>query len=221
MVTDFFVVYEKTVNLTSTTDSSASDNTVVYLHIIDFFVVPESFGSCNQVIPSVESSFLARNYDNGEKPICFRILTKNAAVISALGHLEFTCQAILHANSEQLQSNQVRRSCGGKAENDSTNEKLINIAVHFGGNAFKWFPIVQAGSVYEISLREDCCDEVLPSLSVLKKNMLLTVTEDMVLSLVEEESESCRSCDVGDISRRLFLPPFSTRACSQPTSTSK
>jgi len=224
MVTDFLVIFEKTLNLSSADSSSTDTSTVsMYLHIINFFVVPELLGSSNQgAATHVESSFLARNSDKSEKTIYFRILTKNATVISASGHLEFTCQAVLHTSTEELlQCHQIKPNCERMAEKNVINKRLISVVIHFGGSVYKWYPIVQAGNVYEISIREDSCEEVLPSLSIIKKNMLLTVTEDMVVRMVEEETESGITCDVGDISKRLFLPTFSTRACAQPASTTR
>ena len=215
VVTDFVVIFEKTVNLTST-DAPSSD-ILIYLHITDFFVVPKSLTTPSipgKLTPSqADCSFLVKDKENGEESkIYFRTLTKNMTVVSASGHLEFTCQALVHANLDALPHPL------GIQENveDGVDQKeeVMTIAIYFGGKAYKWFPLIQTGCAYELCLK-DSSDGVLPSWGVLMKNRVLKVNEDMEIRIMEGELETSSGSDVGDVSRRLLLPAFPTRMCVQ------
>lgn len=236
IVTDFVVIFEKTVNLSST-DGPSSD-ILIYLHLMDFSIVPKSPPSPRKLTPQGSSSFLIRDLENADnKVIYFKTVTKNVPVISAAGHLEFSCRALIR-NDLKTPSNKLRRDRNieeeqegegdkGGAEKMKGKEEMMDIVVHFGGAAFKLYPLVQVGHLYEISLREGSCGDVLPCRQVLSKNRLLNVSGDMEVRLVEEGweeevveeggMERCgsRGCDVADICRRLMFPAFSTRMGSE------
>lgn len=210
MVTDFLVIFEKTINLSST-DAPSSDVTA-YLHIVSFNIIP-----CSSSSPSIRSrssdhpSFLVRE-DGEDEVLFFRVLNKNVSVISSANQLEFTCQALVHLDLELL----LPHSLGCTLKKKPTREKkemvkkVLKVAIYFGGDAYKWFSLINNGCTYSISL---VTDGVLPSWDILKRNLVLRVREDMEIKLLREDVDFSSSHDVADISSQLLLPSLSTRVC--------
>lgn len=213
IVTDFLIIFEKTVNLSST-DAPASEITA-YLHIISFDIVSASSPS-----PSLASrsksfheppSFLIREDKSEDKILFFRILNKNGSVVSSACRLEFTCQALVHPNLDMLLLHLLE-----EGRKKMLVKEVLKIAVYFGGDAYKWFSLISNGCTYSLSL-SNSSDGVLPSWDVLKKNLVLCVREDMEIKLVREDLKFTCACDVADISHQLLLPLFPTLVCIEST----
>lgn len=219
IVTDFTIICEKTINLSST-DAPSSDITM-YLHVTDFYVLPDIPASSGTVdARNTESSFLLRDREDGNSNVVyFRVVNKNCSMVSSSSRLEFSCQALAYTKftSPTGQSKIMKDDKNLSIQKDET---VMSIVVHFGGHAYKWHPLIQVGYTYEVALK-DPCNGVLPSWNVLSKNLVLSVTEDMSVKLVEGGGGECGGCDVGDISLRLLLPGFPTRTNPQSTNSTK
>ena len=216
IVTDFFIIFEKTINLSCT--NVPSSGVTAYIHIISFRVV-----SCSTPTPSLRSetnsfheypSFLVREDVSDSKVLFFKVLNKNISVVSSAGQLEFTCQALIHSNLDALS---LEYNSDKKDMREEKNEVVLKLAIHFGGDAYKWFSVINNGSVYSLSFYTSSSDSVLPSWNVLMRNLTLSVQEDMEIKLVREDPKFADACDVVDISCQLLLPRFPTLVCVDST----
>lgn len=225
MVTDFLIVFEKTVNLSCTDAPSAG--VTAYLHIVSFSTV-----SCSSPTPSLSCksncfherpSFLVNEEEIDSSILFFRVLNKNVSVVSSTSQLEFTCQALVHSNLAALLPHSLQRASENMAHmrEEVMVDAVLKVAIHFRWDAYKWFSLVSNGCVFSLSFCSSSSDSVLPSLEVLKKNLVLTVKEDMEIKLVQEGFEFTKARDVMDISSQLLLPAFPTLVCVESTASTR
>lgn len=226
LITDFWVVVEKTVAQSTTIDTELQ----FYLHPVEFSVIPscpDSAASTGMPVDSQQSSFLVESGEGENKMLFFRVLNKNT--VMTCPQLKFTCMALIHPDSRKVTAPPVDSSEGGAGEDEGPLEIAIppgasqggvaegplKIAIFFGEGAFRWYSVVCNGCVYSLSFRPRASDMVLPPWKVLKANLSLSVTEDMEVRYVG--GGGCGQ-DVADLIKQLLLPPLKTSYFSHESS---
>lgn len=226
LIVDFWVVVEKTIahGCPAPPPSSYEDPELqVYLHPLAFTAVSaplasptlsaEVAGKANTSAASLLGSFIVSTAEGESKVFYFLVCNKNIAMVDPVQQLKFTCSALIHHDIVVLSN----WSDGVTTEEEEGDERPLEVAVVFGGGAFKWNSMVCSGCVYSLSLRSDASDMMLPPWKVLTRNKCLTVTEDMVVQYVSGCGSGGRVRDVANLVSQLRLPPLRSVNSSHKT----
>ncbi len=170
----------------------------------------------------------------------FRVINKNAVMADPRCRLKFTCATMVHPDLQTLSAccpgegvDQENEGPGkiGDQEVEGSNIVMggreikgplqpLQVAIIFGGAAFKWYGMVQNGCTYLLTLHSHASDVPLPSWEVLRTNRTLSITDDMVPQLVSGRGGRGKDVlDVSDLAKQLLLPPLKTLCPFQETST--
>ena len=246
IVSDFWIILEKSTD--QNCSNISPPDVCVSIHPIESTVIPVSCDSVergkdgvSKSFQATAESFLFSDGDDADQTLYFKVLNKNIVTINSFQKREFTCQVLIHPCLDTLINfSEVRcagssswsecaiRSGGSTSSSEerpsSTSDtdfgkKPLRVAMFFSEAVFKWFSLISNECVYSLGLMEEASDLVLPTWSVLEKNLSLTVTEDMVIKLLSI-FDGC-VLDVADLTKQLLLPSFQTTSLSNPSSKPK
>lgn len=143
LITDFWVVVEKTVAQSSSSNASSIDTELqFYLHPVEFSVIPScpdsaasaaAAASTGMPVDSQQSSFLVESGEGENKMLFFRVLNKNT--VMTCPQLKFTCVALIHPDSRRVTAPPVDSSEGGAGEDEGPLEIAIPPGARQGGVA--------------------------------------------------------------------------------------
>lgn len=209
LLKDYWFVLERTVSKSPTHTSNTDTDLSVYLHPVEFTIVPVSSPSETGCLrASFLGSFIVppAEGEGRHQVLYFRVLNKNIVMADPVHQLKFTSVVSIHHDYHTLVGycgdTGVLPAGGGRAEGP------LQIAIVFEGDAFKWYCVVHNHCSYSLTLRS--ADMSLPSWDVLRKNRSLTITTEMVVQYMGGCGNDGCVQDVADLARQLLLPSLRT-----------
>ena len=123
----------------------------------------------------------------------FRVVNKNCVVVTALSGMRFSAQVQMGESPCSLREED---KCGSSC-------KIVDIALCFSEENFRWYSYVINGGVYSLS-----SPKKLPSLTELSQSNFLQVMSDMQLKFIDHSPLQQRVYDVTSLIDRVTLPGF-------------
>ena len=129
--------------------------------------LPLIYASANLCTPIVSATTRKdRDLTRTSRHLYFKVINKNCVVVQQL-NLMFTAQAKMAESLEMIKEIE---------ENDDHDKELVEVALCFPDEAFRWYSFIVNGGMYSLK-----SSKTLPSLRELSDTNLLQVTSDMLL----------------------------------------
>ena len=145
----------------------------------------------------------SRQQDSGSSCLYFHVVSKNCVVITSKLGMVFNAVVRIDTSPRSF-GRKVDQASDATSNGCSDRDKLVEVALCFSGEGFKWYSYVVNGGVYSIS----SSSHSLPSLAELSRSSYLQVTSDMELKLVGLCPLPQQVYDVTELVDKVPLPGF-------------